>query len=226
MENYQILEKIKTTGQRVFYNPMPLLDYNFLATHTLANNTYRGFHKLDKEGPGAKEAFEHVLLNSQKVIVQSINHIKSEKDMDLFAKELSRALKARLSKCIRNDQLESFNKIRKPVDIILEHFISMGSDFVKARERITKYLFLPLDSQMFQSPDVFSEAEARMLRIDRNFTFKDIYDEGHYVEIQTFLKEKAENLGIDRIFFDLIWNNRFNSEGRNLFATNPKNPAL
>jgi hypothetical protein len=81
---------------------------------------------------------------------------------------------------------------------------------------------LPLDSQMFKSDFVFSDNEITKLHLKRNFTFKDIDNQKQYSEIQNFLKEKAEKCGIDnRIFFDLVWNDRWNSNGNNLFETNP-----
>jgi hypothetical protein len=128
-----------------------------------------------------------------------------------------------LSKNIRKDQLLSFNKLRKPVDIVIEHMISMGSDFNSVRQSLTKHLFLPLDSQMFQSSIVFSDEEIQYLKIDRTFTFKDIRSNSHYYEIQSFLSDKAARLNIDRIFFDLLWNERYKSNGGNLFETNLKN---
>jgi hypothetical protein len=63
--------------------------------------------------------------------------------------------------------------------------------------------------------------EIKELRLNRSFTFKDITDKTHYIEVQKFLKGKAGKLEIDRIFFDLAWNERYDSNGENLFDTNP-----
>lgn len=100
----------------------------------------------------------------------------------------------------------------------------MGNDFDNARQYLTKHLFLPLDSQMFKSNFVFSDKEISELKIKRTYTFKDIEDENQYYEIQEFLRQKAIKVGIsNRIFFDLIWNDRYKSAGKNLFETNDKN---
>jgi len=216
------IELIKQVGQIVFYNPQEILQYDTLAKKSLAPNTYRGFHKIDKSRSGAKVAFEKILLGKFKLIRDGLLVAKSEKDLDQLEREICSLLKDELLKNIINHQLNSFNKIRKPVDIFIEHLIAMGADFSEQRLILTKHLFLPLDSQMFLSNIVFSDQEMAELKIKRSFTFKDIRDEYHYYEIQTFLKEKAAKVGIEnRIFFDLIWNNRYKSNGGNLFATNP-----
>jgi len=216
------IASINKVGQQVFYNPKPLLDYDILVKKSLGPNTYRGFHKVDKSKSGSKEAFEKVLIDNSKFIIDTLLTAETEKELDTFEKEICKTLKKELKKNIDNRQLNSFNKLRKPIDIVVEHLISMGTDFASGRQKLTQHLFLPLDSQMFQSNFVFSDKEISELKIKRSFSFKDIVDEKHYYEIQSFLKEKAITVGVDnRIFFDLVWNDRYKSKGKNLFATNP-----
>lgn len=108
------------------------------------------------------------------------------------------------------------------MDIVFQHMTAMG-DFIKDRSKIVEFLFLPLDSQIFQSDFVFSDSEITKFRINRNFTFTSIKTKAQYKNIQDFLKEKADKIGINhRIYFDLIWNDRYKSDGKNLFETNPK----
>lgn len=214
---------LNKVGQQIFYNPSPLFDYESLVKSSLGPNTYRGFHKINKNKPGSKEIFEKILIDNSEFIIKTLKSIKSEKALNSFENEICLTLKADLKKNIDNNQLKSFNKLRKPIDILVEHLISMGSDFSTTREKLIQHLFLPLDSQMFQSSFVFSDSEISELNIKRSFTFKDIMDENHYYRIQQFLKEKANLIGIEqRIYFDLIWNDRYKSKGKNLFSTNPK----
>jgi len=215
------IEDINKTGRRVFYNPTTKLEYEFLAQKSLGPNTFRGFHKIDKIKPGSSHVFKSVLIENSQSIIKQLNNLKTEKELNDFSNELCKELLKGLKKNINNKQLASYNKIRKPVDIVIEHLVSMGEDFNQARERITKHLFLPLDSQMFQSEFVFSNSEIRKLNLSRRFTFKDIYEIEHYFTIQEYLKNKASKIGLEeRIYFDLIWNNRYNSKGGNLFETN------
>lgn len=221
MKNIIIL--INKVGQQVFHNPSPLVDYETLALKSLGSNTYRGFHRFDKSKKGSKEIFEKILIENSKYIIGSVKKAKNEKDIDHLESELCKILKSEL-KNIKINQLNSFNKLRKPVDILIEHLVAMGNDFNNSRQSLTKHLFLPLDSQMFKSNFVFSDKEISELKIKRSYTFKDIEDENQYYEIQEFLRQKAIKVGIsNRIFFDLIWNERYKSAGKNLFETNDKN---
>jgi hypothetical protein len=216
------IKKINEVGQHVFYNPSPLLTYDKLVKKALNHNTYRGFHKIDKTKSGAKVAFEKVLTDNSKFVIDSLLAAKNEADIDKLENEICKMLKDELEENIKNDQLKSFNKLRKPVDIFIEHVVAMLENFTIVRKTITPYLFLPLDSQMFKSDFVFSDDEITKLNLKRNFTFKDIETQEQYLEIQNFLKEKANKCGIDnRIFFDLVWNDRWKSKGNNLFETNP-----
>jgi hypothetical protein len=52
----------------------------------------------------------------------------------------------------------------------------MCSEIDKSRENVIKLLYLPLDSQIFQSEITFTEKETKELNIQRNFTFKDIIE--------------------------------------------------
>ncbi|MDQ3682581.1 MAG: hypothetical protein M3352_05850 [Bacteroidota bacterium] len=227
----KIISAINKVGKQVFYNPTPFIEYELLVRKSLGPNTYRGFHKIktvdeankvSKAKSGSKDAFEKVLINNSKFIVDTLLNAKNESDINFLEKDICKTLKKELKNKIDNRQLNSFNKLRKPVDIVIEHLVAMGKDFSLTRQKITKHLFLPLDSQMFRSDIVFSDKEISKLRIKRSFTFKDIVDEKHYYEIQDFLKQKAKKLGIEnRIYFDLVWGDRYKSKGKNLFATNP-----
>lgn len=223
MSNIRKINKINEVGNRVFLDPTPLLTYEELVQRSLGSNTYRGFHKVKKDSSGAACAFRSVLLRDKNFIINKIKNAKSRNNINDLVKEVCRRLHLELSENIREDQLASFNKIRKPMDIVIQHMVAMGEDFTKERGRLTKWLYLPLDSQMFQSDFVFSDAEAKSLNIKRNFTFRSIECENNYMEIQDFLEKKSKNIGLNhRIYFDLIWNDRYKSSGTNLFLTNPR----
>ena len=67
---------------------------------------------------------------------------------------------------------------------------------------------------MFQSDFVFSDKERLELKIKKGFTFKDILEKSHYYEIQDFLKQKANLIGLEnKIYFDSEWNDRWKSNG-------------
>lgn len=209
-------------GDTVFLTPTPLLSYEELVLKSLGSNTYRGFHRKNNNCLGASHTFRDVLAKKKNYLIHALNNLTSEIELNKLANELCSELIVELSKNIKPLQLISFNKVRKPVDIVFEHFIAMGEDFAPARKTATPWLFLPLDSQIFQSEFIFTTEEAKALGIKRRFTYKDIETAQHYTEIQNFLKDKATKISLNhRIYFDLIWNKRFESNGTNLFLTNP-----
>lgn len=217
------IAEMNKVGQRIFYNPLPLLSYETLVKRSLGPNTYRGFHRIDKSKSGAKDAFEKILIANSNFIIDNLKVSKTEKELDDLENDICDLLMNELKKNIKNEQLISYNKIRKPVDIFIEHLVAMETDFSPVRQSLTKHLFLPLDSQMFQSDFVFSDNERLELKIKKRFTFKDILEKSHYYEIQDFLKQKANLIGLEnKIYFDLEWNDRWKSNGNNLFETNPK----
>lgn len=217
------IAEMNKVGQRIFYNPLPLLSYEILVKSSLGPNTYRGFHRTDKSKSGAKDAFEKILIANSNFIIDNLKDSKTEKELDDLENDICDLLMNELKKNIKNQQLISYNKIRKPVDIFIEHLVAMETYFSPVRQSLTKHLFLPLDSQMFQSDFVFSDKERLELKIKKRFTFKDILEKSHYYEIQDFLKQKANLIGLEnKIYFDLEWNDRWKSNGNNLFETNPK----
>jgi hypothetical protein len=215
------VKKINELGDRIFLSPATH-NYEYLVDNALGGNTYRGFHRIDKQKPGAKVAFTTELRSQESKIIRRLRQIRTEKELTKLENEVAESIKPALSN-IRESQLESYNKIRKPLDIFFEHLVSMKEDFDSIRKTITPFLFLPLDSWMFKSPEVFPDEELKRLRIKRTFTFQDIVKRAHYFEIQDFLKMRAEREGLEsRIYFDLLWNNRYKKKNaKNLFETNP-----
>ena len=216
------VKRMNEVGDTVFLTPSPLLSYEELVLKSLGSNTYRGFHRKNNNCLGASHTFRGVLTKKKDYLIRELNNLTSEIELNKLASELCSELIIELGKNIKPSQLQSFNKVRKPVDIVFEHFVAMGDDFAPARKTATQWLFLPLDSQIFQSEFIFTAQEAKALGIKRRFTYKDIETAQHYADIQNFLKEKAANIGLNhRIYFDLVWNKRFESNGTNLFLTNP-----
>jgi hypothetical protein len=216
------IKRMNEVGDAVFLTPTPLLSYERLVLKSLGSNTYRGFHRKNNNCLGASHTFRDVLTKNKDYLIHALNNLTSEIELNTLANELSSELKIELSKNIKPLQLQSFNKVRKPVDIVFEHFVAMGEDFAPARKTATPLLFLPLDSQIFQSKFIFTTQEAKALGIKRSFTYKNIKTAQHYADIQNFLKDKTAGISLNhRIYFDLVWNKRFESNGTNLFLTNP-----
>jgi hypothetical protein len=103
----------------------------------------------------------------------------------------------------------------------------MAEELTADRQRLVSYLFLPLDSQMFQQAELFSEYELRVACLTRRSTYTNVNTEKAYSFLQHTVKAKAEAISAELgrpfypIYFDLLWNGRVDRWGTNLFETNP-----
>ncbi len=122
-----------------------------------------------------------------------------------------------LRKNIKHEQLKSFNKTRKVLDLYFEHLVALDSRFTKTeREKLSGLLFLPLDSWIIKNDFVFSSSERKELKLNMNYTFSCIRTLEHYYEIQNYLKENLKGLE-HRIYFDLFWKSQYkNTNAKNL----------
>lgn len=192
----------------------------------VGQNTFRGFHLLDKKSPGAGKVFVGYFIEQQQEILGAFAAVETRQDLHAFSNRLCEKLRTRLGNC-KPEQLLSYNKVRKPVDLYLLHLAAMAEELGALRERLIPCLALPLDSQILAEPRLFTNEELARYRLSRKSTYADIWYEQSYVELQNLLARKAADLSVSLarpfhvIYFDLIWNGRFLSSGGNLFETNP-----
>ena len=123
--------------------------------------------------------------------------------------------------------MESFNKLRKPVDLYIENLVTMAEELSRNRTLLVPWLFLPLDSQMLGNPAVFSEQQLRSVGLGRGATYKDVSTEADYLALQEMAQANALRLArtsghFSRIYFDLFWNKRWTRAGSNLLELNPE----
>ena len=95
------------------------------------------------------------------------------------------------------------------------------------RTDLIRYLFLPLDSWMFNSVDVFEDGEVLFSNgLTRSSTMGNVRTKGCYVDLQNYLLRRAQDIEqtladkFHRIYFELFWRNRYRKPGDNLFLTN------
>jgi len=191
--------------------------------YAVAQNTWRGFHKLDKQGMGSKDIFVPYFNKNRENIISELKSINTVEELDEFEDKITKQLKGMLMKCIKNNMLDSYNKVRKPVDLYIEHIVSMAEEFtVTERERLIPLLFLPLDSQIFASEYIFSVKELYSFGLKRGSTFQDVYSNKVYKAMQNSLLQKLIKItgNFHRIYFDFFWNERYKKSGANLFETN------
>lgn len=246
MSNFSTFEKemhisIVNKAEDVFLKPNPLYTYDNIVNgctvtsilsgirktmYAVSNNTWRGFHRTADSTYGSKEIFTGYFTQNKQKILSALESIKSTEELDSLEDSICKDIKTGLFGNIRADQLGSYNKIRKPVDLYIEHIVSMCSELSSNRINIAKLLFLPLDSQIFSSPYIFSRSQLYSYGINDNATFKDVQTRKTYNALQDILSKKAIDISncigkeFNRIYFDLLWNDRYKKPGKNLFETN------
>jgi hypothetical protein len=121
----------------------------------------------------------------------------------------------------------SFNKIRKPVDLYIEHLVAMSLELKESRQVLIPLLFLPLDCQILGCLELFSDRELAQRSLRRTSTYSDVTSEETYSALQAIITRRANEVSnalgrpFYAIYFDLVWNNRHSNWGGNLFETNP-----
>jgi hypothetical protein len=227
-------------AEEIFLNPKHRYSWNAIVTGAMVSvpagglrkymavdrNTFRGFHKIDKDGPGAGMAFRDYFVRHRDELVSALADTRSVEDLHALLNRVAESIRDGLGN-IKPLMLASYNKIRKPVDLYIEHLVAMAEELDESRERLIPIVNLPLDSQMFQQPEVFDDAELRKAGISRRSTYMDVRSENAYRYLQDVLSERAEMLSqaagrpFYPIYFDLLWNSRSDRPGTNLFELNP-----
>jgi len=227
-------------GSEIFLQPKPEYPWRDIVSGTnvqskngqirrmfaVAPNTFRGFHRINQQCPGAKEEFVSYFRDGESKIVAMLRTVENREQLHHIADTLCSEIRDRLTNC-KPSQLDSYNKLRKPVDLYLQHLTCMASELRKSRDNLVPLLFLPLDSQIVAHPYIFTVTELSVHRLTRQSTYKDIADSKSYNSLQAIVASRASQVSstihcpFHPIYFDLIWNNRFERWGGNLFEASP-----
>jgi len=155
-----------------------------------------------------------------------LKNINSEKELDDFEDVICSDIRKIFIET--QGRIDSYNKIRKPVDLYIENIVCMSQELSEVRNKLVEFLFLPLDSQILGSYCIFSDSQLRALGVRRSGGFGNIVSRNTYFELQKIIKSRAKEISnelsikFDRIYFDLLWNERFLKKGNNLFETSFK----
>ena len=238
MQKPNIFQQISSKSTNIFVNPKSSYPYNDIilgcqvccnhqdkVMYAVASNTWRGFHKIYKTGQGAADVFKNHFISNKHQILESLKQISSKEEMDNFEDSILKNIKDSFNN-IKQYMLRPYNKLRKPIDLYIEHVVSMAFELEGYREKLYPFLFLPLDSQIFQSEFIFSQNELLAHGLDRLCTFKDVSSKDQYKSLQNIVSQRAQqittliNAPFESISFDLLWNNRYLKDGTTLFETN------
>lgn len=191
----------------------------------VASNTFRGFRLVDKGLPGAQRVYVDYFVQNQDRLAKLLRGIRNRNGLHTLANQIVSELRSKL-KNVKPDMLQSYNRLRKPIDLYFEHLVAMAHELNEVRERLVPHLYLPLDSQILANPEILSSGELDAFGLSPKSTFGMIRDEVTYLAIQRIIDKKAAKCTHDfrrefhPIYFDLVWGNRWQSRGTNLFMTN------
>ncbi|MBV4428296.1 hypothetical protein [Clostridium tyrobutyricum] len=237
----ELFDRIVKKAEKVFLNSKTTYSYNeiingchvsnhsgsYKTMYAVGSNTWRGFHKKETTSAiGSKFVFTGYFTKNKDYIIENLKNMDNINKLNEFENKLCKNLKELLISHIKENMLNSFNKIRKPVDLYIEHIVSMSEELKDYKTKLIPMLFLPLDSQVFASEHIFTIKELYKYGLKRSSSFKDITSPKSYSELQRLLRIKAIKAGsilnknFCRIYFDLLWNNRYENPGSSLFETN------
>ena len=227
-------------AEEIFINPSPTYDWNQIVNGVhvarrdgsrktmaaVSTNTFRGFHRIDQTRPGASAVFKGFMVDSKEELLGRLKTIKSRKELDKLKDGLVMNVRERLTNVIPH-MLESYNKLRKPIDLYVEHLVAMSTELNSERARLVPLLHLPLDSQMFDQTAIFSDAELRKAGVGRGDGYAAVTTKARYDGLQAVTVRRAKEISkatgraFHPVYFDLIWNHRYAAWGGNLFEVNP-----
>jgi hypothetical protein len=246
--NDNVLEKLCIKAQTVFLNPTTLYSYEDIVfgkyindkngniakdkmgrknkMYAIATNTIRAFERIDKQSKvGPKYLLNEYLKSNKNYILNNLKQVQSKKELDDLEICISNELKKYLSRNVLEDRLKSFNRLRKPVDLLIEHLVCMAVELGEDRSRLLEYLFIPLDSQIFNS-ELLTNEQLHNAGVSSKSKFGELVLDKSYYYLQDIIFEKAfeisdkYKINFSMIYFDLLWGSRYNKWGGTLFETN------
>lgn len=192
----------------------------------VAQNTFRGFHRCNQSLPGAKNVFVNYFCENENRIVREMNDLKTKHEYETLLESVREDVCKHLKNNIKSKQLCSYNKTRKPIDLYFQHLVSMSNETKNLRNKITPFMNLPLDSQIFSTEAIFSVNELKLLGLNRRSSYGDVSSKEVYQKLQQLVLDKCGDISKRErqfypIYFDLLWGGRINRQGENLFEMNP-----
>lgn len=135
-------------AQKVFFNPSPLYDYDSIVEGCIVKdkfgdewtmravdrNTWRGFHRINVNEDGPKSVYTLYFIKNKTKIIEDLKNIGSMEELNKFSNDLYSEINDLLKENIKNDKLV-YNRVRIPIDLFLEHVISMANELNSCRKK-------------------------------------------------------------------------------------------
>ena len=238
MLDQDIATKLASRGREVFIRPTTVYTWNEIingcvvygkskSQRAVSANTWRRLHRKDNTSMGPSKVFVLYFNDKKKQLLNALADINCLDDYHAMLNDVRQDLLPQLNNHIKQNIIASYNAVRKPIDLYLEHLVAMAKELNEHREKLVPFLSLPLDSYMMASPDCFEDKELKRNDIQRGDGYPHVRTEAAYIDLQQALRGRCDMLsdmtGADvyPIFLDLLWGQRLFRLGNNLFETNP-----
>lgn len=249
MESRTFWAELAEKGERVFCEPAVLYSWEEIiegapvrrpdgtieTMRAVAFNTFRGHTRIDKSRPGSSEVFPPYFLTNRDRLLSGLEQVRDREDLHRLLNEVCEDIRSRMTNIVDSVRA-SFNSVRKPVDLYVEHLVAMAREVSpEVRRRLVPLLFLPLDSVMLGPIEIpgqpllhlFDPATLARYRLSRRSSYGHIRSETAYKALQAEVDAKCRELS-DRcgrpfhpVYLDLLWGERYLHTGQNLFELNP-----
>lgn len=205
----------------------------------VAPNTFRGHRRIDTSKPGSITVFQPYFLNRRRHILRGLKAVRTRHDLHQLLNEITEDIRLGMTN-IQDAVRNSFNRVRKPVDLYIEHLVAMAREISPAlRQRLVPLLFLPLDSVMLNPIPIPGHSPIRLfdpntlagLDLSTQPSYGHVSTQAQYEALQTLVDDACQELTrrckrtIHPIYLDLLWRKRFTRTGGNLFKLNPPGPS-
>jgi hypothetical protein len=241
VDSQNILSALIEKGGLIFLEPKPLYSWDDIvlgcavarkkgsmrSMAAVSKNTWRGFHKISKVGKGASDVFNSYFVGNKDTVIGYLEGIRNKEELDKIENFICEEIREELRKNIKHEQLNRYNKVRKPIDLYIEHLVAMSEELDVKRPNLIPLLSVPLDSWILASPVCFTSDQLSEVSVYRGAPFSEVRTELQYRMLQGFLRERANEIShqskavFHPIYFDLLWSDRYMRWGGNLFETNP-----
>jgi hypothetical protein len=205
-----VLQELQEVGREIMLLPKKTLPFDEFYSNIIGGNTLRAFHRIDKENRGPQAIILNFLAINKLSLIENLKTCKSIEHIDFLSEKLEISLRNELSENVIKRVLDSYNSVRKLIDLILEQIVLLSCALDDFRQELIHILRVPLDSFILNSSCLFSFNERKQLNLDNNGGgFLSVKTKEQYYGIQSHLRNVAESNKIDHpIYFDVLWRDR------------------
>jgi len=113
--------------------------------------------------------YQDYFLENQDTIIAALVGATSRDDIDSLADRIRTDIVKAYGEAQFHTPVDisPYNRVRKIVDLYLEHAVALARELATARRRLIPFMFLPLDSKIFGNQAIFTDQELAHCKLNR-----------------------------------------------------------